>query len=65
MTGRLEGKTAIVTGAGQGIGEAIARAFAAQGAVTVIARAERDDRAGRRRRSLRAGGADALSSRPT
>ena len=37
MGGRLQGKVAIVTGAGQGIGEATARAFAAQGAATVIA----------------------------
>lgn len=34
---RLKGKRAIVTGAGQGIGEAIARVFAAQGAMVVIA----------------------------
>lgn len=37
MPGRLEGKTAIVTGAGQGIGEAIARVFAAEGARVVVA----------------------------
>lgn len=33
---RLEGKVAIVTGAGQGIGEAIARAYAREGAKVVI-----------------------------
>lgn len=37
MSGRLAGKTAIITGAGQGIGEAIAVAFVAQGARVVIA----------------------------
>jgi NAD(P)-dependent dehydrogenase (short-subunit alcohol dehydrogenase family) len=37
MEGRLEGKTAIVTGAGRGIGEAIARAFHREGASVVIA----------------------------
>src|SRR5262245_15918949 len=36
MAGRLQGKRAIVTGAGQGIGEAIARLFAAHGAQLFI-----------------------------
>lgn len=36
MTGRLSGKTAIVTGAGQGIGEAIALAFAREGATLLL-----------------------------
>jgi len=35
-TGRLEGKVAIVTGAGQGIGEAIAVGYAAEGAKVLI-----------------------------
>ncbi len=37
MAGRLAGKHAIVTGAGQGIGAAIARCFAAAGARVVVA----------------------------
>ena len=34
---KLEGKVAIITGAGQGIGEAYAKRFAAEGATVVVA----------------------------
>ncbi|MYH56379.1 MAG: SDR family NAD(P)-dependent oxidoreductase, partial [Acidimicrobiia bacterium] len=37
MSGRLSGKVAVVTGAGQGIGAAIARLFAEEGARLVLA----------------------------
>ena len=42
--GPLEGKTAIVTGAGEGIGRAVARAFVAEGASVLVA--EIDERLG-------------------
>jgi NAD(P)-dependent dehydrogenase (short-subunit alcohol dehydrogenase family) len=41
MAGRLDGKAAVITGAGRGIGEAIAWAFVREGARVVIA--ERDE----------------------
>jgi len=59
MTGRLLGKMAIVTGAGQGIGASIARCFIREGARVVIA--ELDEQAGKRSEAeLRALGGDVL-----
>lgn len=58
MPGRLHDKVAIITGAAQGIGRAIAETFAAEGARLMIADLQED--AGRATvKALRAGGAEA------
>jgi NAD(P)-dependent dehydrogenase (short-subunit alcohol dehydrogenase family) len=61
---RLDGKTAIVTGASRGIGEAIALALAHAGARVTLA--SRDEaRLGKVAEQIRGIGAQALPSRPT
>ena len=53
--GRLVGKVALVTGAAQGIGEAIARNFIAHGAAVVISDLDVEARAAQRCRGRQAG----------
>ncbi len=57
---RLDGKTALVTGASQGIGSAIARQLAAQGARVVLA-ARSKDKLDALEQEIRDGGGDALA----
>ena len=59
--GRLEGKVAIVTGAGQGIGRAIALLFAREGAKVCVAEVK-FHRAERTAEEIRADGGDGMSS---
>ena len=40
--GQLNGRTAIVTGAGEGVGRSVARAFVAEGANVLVAEIDED-----------------------
>ena len=58
---RLEGRTAIVTGAAQGLGEAIARRLIAEGCLGVTIADMNSDKAGGVAQSIRDGGGNALA----
>ena len=60
MAGQLDGRVAIVTGAGRGIGQAVARAFGAEGAAVVCAARTRDEIEATAQ-AIRAGGGRALA----
>jgi NAD(P)-dependent dehydrogenase (short-subunit alcohol dehydrogenase family) len=59
MDGRLVGKSALVTGAGSGIGRSVAQRFLAEGARVVLA--DRDLGAAREAAETRSAGSDALA----
>jgi NAD(P)-dependent dehydrogenase (short-subunit alcohol dehydrogenase family) len=60
---KLEGKVAVVTGGGGGIGEALARAFAAEGAAAVVVADIDEDQAERVAGELSSTGASAVGLR--
>ena len=62
--GRLDGKVALITGAGQGIGRAAARLFAAEGARVVVAEIAQAEGEASATMITQAGG-KRCSSRPT
>ena len=56
MTGRMEGKVAVVTGGGNGIGRACCLRFAEEGAAVVVADLQADQAAETARLVTEAGG---------
>jgi NAD(P)-dependent dehydrogenase (short-subunit alcohol dehydrogenase family) len=61
MTGRLQGKVCLITGAAQGIGAAYARACAAEGAAAAIVDLKRIDQAAEVEREIAALGGRSIS----
>ena len=58
--GRLAGKVAVVTGAGYGIGRAVARAYAREGAKVVVTDRRKDGKGDETLEMIRAAGGDAI-----
>jgi 3-oxoacyl-[acyl-carrier protein] reductase len=61
MSGRLEGKFVVVTGAGQGLGEAIAVRLAREGAAGIVVNDLNAETAGRTAEQVKAAGSRALA----
>jgi 3-oxoacyl-[acyl-carrier protein] reductase len=61
MSGRLQGKFVVVTGAGQGLGEAIAVRLAREGAAGIVVNDLNVDTAGRTAEQVKAAGSRALA----
>ena len=64
MAGRLAGRVTLVTGAGKGLGAAMARGMAAEGAPVALSDIE-EEGARALAAELEAGGAETMSSRWT
>jgi len=60
MAGRLDGKTAVITGSGTGIGQAIAERLASEGASCVIDYVGREDGANQTVQTIKAAGGKAV-----
>ena len=65
MTKKLNGKVALVTGGSRGIGAAIAKSLAAEGAAVAITYVNGKEKAEAVVEAIKEGGGNAIASRPT